>query len=363
MIGLALSGGGSRAIAFHLGCMRTLNDRGILTKTNVISSVSGGSVIAGMYAYSNYSFEEFDQRVVWLLQQGLQWSMFRNLFVPKILFKILATNIVSQPIALIAGLLGRQAPFRRWASRSDALERALENIYHGLLIGQPQRPNVEVIFNACELGPGSAFRFASSKSGSWRFGKIDNIDILVAHAVACSAAFPLLLPAFDEEYIFSNNDRITRERVILTDGGVYDNLGISCLEPDKNNDYTLHKYPVDYIICCNAGHGQLSGTSIPYGAITRIKSSFENIFRKAQDSAVNRLHMFKQDGRIKGFILPYLGQQDQALPIKPPDLIRREEVIDYPTNFAAMTQRNITLLTKRGEQLTELLLSTYCPEL
>lgn len=28
--GLALSGGGSRAVAFHLGCMRALNDRGIL---------------------------------------------------------------------------------------------------------------------------------------------------------------------------------------------------------------------------------------------------------------------------------------------------------------------------------------------
>ena len=28
MIGLALSGGGSRAMAFHLGCLRALNDMG-----------------------------------------------------------------------------------------------------------------------------------------------------------------------------------------------------------------------------------------------------------------------------------------------------------------------------------------------
>jgi hypothetical protein len=32
MIGLALSGGGSRAIAFHLGCLRALQERGVLQK-------------------------------------------------------------------------------------------------------------------------------------------------------------------------------------------------------------------------------------------------------------------------------------------------------------------------------------------
>ena len=40
-IGLALSGGGSRAIAFHLGCLRALHDLGVLEKVGVISTVSG----------------------------------------------------------------------------------------------------------------------------------------------------------------------------------------------------------------------------------------------------------------------------------------------------------------------------------
>ena len=56
LVGLALSGGGSRAIAFHLGCLRALHDAGVLKKISVVSSVSGGSVIAGMYAYRNDSF-------------------------------------------------------------------------------------------------------------------------------------------------------------------------------------------------------------------------------------------------------------------------------------------------------------------
>ena len=62
-IGLALSGGGSRAIAFHLGCMRALNDLGVLNKVEVLSTVSGGSVIGAIYAYSDCSFEEFEGRV------------------------------------------------------------------------------------------------------------------------------------------------------------------------------------------------------------------------------------------------------------------------------------------------------------
>ncbi len=62
-IALALSGGGSRAIAFHLGCLRALNDRGVLPSINTISGVSGGAVIGALYAYSNDSFEEFDARI------------------------------------------------------------------------------------------------------------------------------------------------------------------------------------------------------------------------------------------------------------------------------------------------------------
>ena len=46
MIGLALSGGGSRAMAFHLGCLRALNDLDILDRIGVLSTISGGSVMS-----------------------------------------------------------------------------------------------------------------------------------------------------------------------------------------------------------------------------------------------------------------------------------------------------------------------------
>jgi NTE family protein len=78
---------------------------------------------------------------------------------------------------------------------------------------------------------------------------------------------------------------------------------------------------------------------------------------------MKRLHHFASSGQLKGFILPYLGQSDASVPQGPIDLVARESVSDYPTDFSPMTDRDIELLTKRGEQLTSALLSFYCPEL
>ena len=46
-IALCLSGGGYRAALFHLGALRRLNELGVLSKVDMICSVSGGSILAG----------------------------------------------------------------------------------------------------------------------------------------------------------------------------------------------------------------------------------------------------------------------------------------------------------------------------
>lgn len=45
--GLCLSGGGYRAMLFHVGSLWRLNQAGFLPKLNRVSSVSGGSITAG----------------------------------------------------------------------------------------------------------------------------------------------------------------------------------------------------------------------------------------------------------------------------------------------------------------------------
>ena len=49
-IGLALSGGGFRAAAFHLGVMRRLQALNLLDKLDLVSCVSGGSIAGGTLA-------------------------------------------------------------------------------------------------------------------------------------------------------------------------------------------------------------------------------------------------------------------------------------------------------------------------
>src|SRR5687768_3836338 len=57
-LALCLSGGGYRAMLFHLGALWRLNDAGYLPRLNRISSVSGGSITAGVLglAWSKLAF-------------------------------------------------------------------------------------------------------------------------------------------------------------------------------------------------------------------------------------------------------------------------------------------------------------------
>src|SRR5271157_6019063 len=47
---LCLSGGGYRAALFHLGALRRLNEVGLVSKLDTVSSVSGGSIASGLLA-------------------------------------------------------------------------------------------------------------------------------------------------------------------------------------------------------------------------------------------------------------------------------------------------------------------------
>src|SRR5215218_9775414 len=59
-IALSLSGGGYRAMVFHLGALIRLNEVGLLEKLARVSSVSGGSITAGALAacWPNLRFHE-----------------------------------------------------------------------------------------------------------------------------------------------------------------------------------------------------------------------------------------------------------------------------------------------------------------
>lgn len=388
-VALALSGGGARAIAFHLGCLRALHDFGILRKVRVMSAVSGGSVIGALYAYGNHaSFEEFDAHVVSLLRAGLQWPILRTAVLSTQLPKIVGTILVNGGGSLLTALARSLVGITRWASGWSSrqllrwlgaveeslpfwgsLTTAFEELLARELFGparmQDVRPaGLEVIINACDLRTGTAFRFGSRKSGGWRYGQVLNGGALsVAKAVSASAAFPALLPPLIETFDFERRGQTQRHTLVLSDGGVYDNLGLAVVEPNRDSDFSVNVHNPTHIISLNAGPGQFPAGGKTFWFTGRLMRSFDAIYRKAQDAAYSRLHGYVMSGELKGFALIYLGQNDANLPVRPPDLIHREAVRDYPTDFARMSKRDIELLSGRGEQLTRLLVSRYLPDL
>jgi NTE family protein len=384
-IGLALSGGGARAIAFHLGCMRALHDRDLLDRISVLSAVSGGSVIAAMWAYQDTTFPEFEQRVLRLLRGGLVWGIARQTFAspetPKIALAVLTaggTAAAGGLVRLAVRILGlvrlrtprlttlsdaSSAPVRRFASRTTAFERMLGNkLFADRTLDHVAREGLKVVINATELRTGTAFRFGSEASGTWRLGVLRE-PATVARAVAASAAFPALLPALDLQLDFELRGQAASHRVILTDGGVYDNLGISCMLPNKSGKFSTNAHPVEFIIACDAGPGMPAGAARPFGWATRMLSSVETMHRRLQTQMYDLLHRMAANGEIEGFLLPYLGQIDGRLPLRPPDLVPRDAVMGYPTDFSPMSAANIELLAGRGEQLTRLLIEQHAPHL
>lgn len=384
-IGLALSGGGSRAIAFHLGCLRALHEFGILGKVKVISTVSGGSVIGALYAAHQGSFPEFERRVRRLLAQGLMQPAIRKavttteglraLYCWAILLIVNAVvstiSRASWAISLLfpadqrSGwqVVGLHAPVRRFASRTTILRRVLDDVFEGRRLRDLPADEPLLIINAADLRTGSAFYFSQQSSGSWRLGELADTNVSLAHAVTASAAFPLLLPALDEVLPFNKKDGTRREeRVTLTDGGVYDNLGLAPLWPDRDPQISLNITGTDSIICCRAGYGLRFDPPSQF-FLARITSAFACIHDRAQNAAMKRLFDLAQAGRLKGFLLPYLGQNDSRLKFSPRDLVTREEAYAYPTNFSAMSEDWIDKLSLRGEQLTKALIAEHYPEM
>lgn len=388
-LGLSLSGGGSRAIAFHLGCLRALHNLNVLDKVEVLSGVSGGAVLAALYSYSENSFDEFEQRILDLLSKGLQSDILKELLKPTFLVPCLLNNmlalivgVVNLVLKVILFILSKISkldlrsqskkyiiPFPRIWTRTKAFENYLnKKLFHNKEINTSTRNNIKLVINACELKTGTAFRFGNNESGCWRFGKVINNEVKIATAVAASAAYPVFLPAIDRKWnLEKRNGNKNYERLYLTDGGVYDNLGVSCMEPGKSSEYSYNAYPCDFIICCNAGHGQFSTSDKPSWRVPRMTKSFYSVFRKVQDSYADKLHNYKNQNQIKGFIYSYLGQQDKKLyeelkSFIPDGFVSREEVFEYPTDFSKMIKSDINKIYNRGLQLTEMLIRHYNPE-
>jgi NTE family protein len=376
-VALALSGGGSRAIAFQLGCLRALHDVGLLQRVSTISAVSGGSVLAALYCSFPGDFDAFERHVQAVLARGFvcpslrmvvtSWEGVRALGVRSLLAldrsAALAARLTLGRLPVARGWRWlRRSPVVRSASRTTILRRVFSELFDGRRLTDLRADRPRLIVVACELRAKAAFYFTGDCLHCWRYGSASADGVELADAVVASAAYPAFLPAVDTVMEFQKDGVKARRRVTLTDGGVYDNLGLAPLWPGRDPTISLDVGDHDRIIACRAGYG-LAIADPAATFVSRMNASFESVFARAQNLATARLHELARTGLIAGFILPYLGQRDDRLRYPPSDLVRFEEVADYPTDFAAMPQKWIDRLSRRGEQMVHALLRENWPEI
>jgi len=354
-VGLAFSGGGFRAAAFGLGAMRALNDRGILPDVRVVSGISGGSLLTAMWAYGPADFAEFDASVNGMLRTNLRNELFRRAMHPR----LIASNARSVVLALPPRPLKRA----RASTRTEALVSAFAARTFGAKhMDEVTHPGLDTIISATDLSTGNAVRFGSAVSSCSPHGLIAG-PITVAEATAASAAFPALLPQLNRTYTFTRSNGVKhRKTMLMTDGGVYDNLALSPILPGRSARHTSHVYDLDHVIAVDAGVGR-SPKLAPNFMTGRLLRSFEIAHTRSQDGMRALIHEHRSAGRLQGLTYVYLGMPDNRLPVPVSDLVSHAAVKDYPTDFSPVPTDKLGALTNRAEQLTRALIDFYCPDL
>lgn len=220
-IALCLSGGGYRAMVFHLGALWRLNELGLLGKLHRVSSVSGGSITAAVLG-TRWSGLEFDSRT------GIA-AQFKSLVVDSV--RELARRTVDED-SILGGIL------LPGVSANDRLVKLYDrHLFNGATLQDlPAADNgPRFIINATNVQTGSLWRFSRPYMGDYQIGLIPNPAIPIAKAVAASSAFPPVLSPCVLDVESSTFDASTRgalyaapynDQVVLSDGGVYDNLAL-----------------------------------------------------------------------------------------------------------------------------------------
>lgn len=177
-IALALSGGGFRATVFHLGVLARLAEENRLEDVTLLSTVSGGSLCAGMV----FSLNQY------------RWPSSPD-FIQKVLpeaHRLLTT------VDLQAEMV-RYSLSHFWTiftSRADDLSYLMQKHWGitGKLSDLPENPRWMI--NATCYETGKNWRFEQFRMGDYRYGyTYDTHDVLLSDAMAASAGFPGLIGA------------------------------------------------------------------------------------------------------------------------------------------------------------------------
>lgn len=325
-IGLALSGGGFRAAGFHLGVMRELHKRGLLAKVDLLSCVSGGSIAGGTLAAN------------WRDIGGA--------------LDKLDTYLRTKSIAVSSVIGGILDPF---ATRLEKLAQTYDrDLFAGAKLSSLKN-GPRVYFNATNLATGNLFFFVAGgglkeEMGEHELGVVDAPNFPVSHAVAASSAFPPVFPPLRlAADVYKPAGDI--EYVTLTDGGVYDNMGINPLLRAKRNR-------IDYMIVSDGGKPfALDIEPTEDGAIV-LKAALGIMMEQIRGLEFDRMEhrgLAQKGPKPLWFSIDSKGGEKQ-----PGDA---EFASAIGTNLKKLSSDEMSVLTRHGGALVAARIEQYAPEL
>src|SRR5689334_24361521 len=167
-IGLCLSGGGYRAMVFHLGALWRLYEASLLNQVKRISSVSGGSITAAVLAlkWNKLSFNP---------------ARLQADFVPEVVAPVRA--LAGETTDAEAIIVGTLLPGRI----SDRVAAAYDQyLFHGATLQDlPDEPRF--VINATNVQSGALWRFMKPYMRDYRVGEVRRPTIPLSRAVAASS--------------------------------------------------------------------------------------------------------------------------------------------------------------------------------
>lgn len=421
-IGIALSGGGYRATAFHLGTLKKLNEMGILSSADIISTISGGSITGACYCCHKGDFSSFYDDLYNGLQKknviknillswmGLRFFIFLLLFLGSFwfLFTPYAWLFPAIVIVLIIVLLKFQFSI-------FPVSRRIENIYDDFFYKKktlgdlPDKPLLVV--GSTNLQTARPFSFSKTwmQDSTYQFMddpiKFKAKDFPVARAVMASSCVPFAFtPVTISREFFADPADAEKVHPVLVDGGVYDNQGIHKIMQSG-------KYECSIVITSDAGCGssgelsfkntfsllietvnvfmsrikksqmvrnvydnastankQIAYFSLGWDIENCISGFINNLEKKQITQSVIDAHQLKHEWvadprKYEAAITNYLIDRLNYAAIVKPTQEEKRIARTVGTNLTSLSKTKVDCLIKQAEALTELQVKLYCPSI
>ncbi|HDR4482910.1 TPA: patatin-like phospholipase family protein [Bacillus cereus] len=272
-LGLALSGGGFRASFYHIGVLARLADLGLLRSVEIISTVSGGSIIGALYYLHLKKLleekrdveikDEDYQKIVAKIEVDFLKAIQKNLRLRTFLNPIKNIKMILPNYSRSdhIGELYDKFLYRKVLDANNTQPIKMKeliikpccesNSFHPLIDNKNRSAKVPILLiNATILNNGHNWCFSASDMGetqidqfrkqfdkNFRLKKITSYEDIYKHedfelglAVAASACVPGIFAPLAISDLYDEKVRLQ-----LVDGGVHDNQGIRGLLDKRLN--------------------------------------------------------------------------------------------------------------------------------